>query len=193
MTDHVGLLLIADVSGKGVDAAVLTAFIKFTIRGIALRRSDPASVLEEFNTAFPRTANDPSMFVSMFLGFLDTESLELEYASAGHDAIFVKHAGGVDQLDITGPVLGVMEEPYSNRVRTMRDGDVLVLATDGLTEARDPHGEFLEAGGAMQWIAQSPSEPARLAAGLIERIRKREGNTLHDDIAILAIRVGDDG
>jgi CHASE3 domain sensor protein len=65
LSDTLAMAFIADVSGKGVDAAVLTAFIKFTIRGIALRRRDPGAMLAEFNTAFAQTVENPYLFVSL--------------------------------------------------------------------------------------------------------------------------------
>lgn len=190
LSDRLGLIVIADVSGKGVDAAVLTAFIKFTIRGIALRRRDPGFILQEFNRAFPRTVGNPYLFVSMFVGILDTWTLRLDYASAGHDIAFLRHAsGGVEQLAVTGPVLGVMEEAFEVKTLYLDDGDMLVLSTDGLTEARDQEGNFLEAAGAMRWIAEEESDPSRVAARLIERARERSRNAMRDDVAVLAIAV----
>jgi serine phosphatase RsbU (regulator of sigma subunit) len=189
LSERLGLILIADVSGKGVDAAVLTAFIKFTIRGIALRRRDPGFILEEFNRAFPRTVENPYLFVSMFVGILDTWTLRLDYASAGHDIAFVRRSTGVEQLAVTGPILGVMEEPFDVRTLYLEDGDTVVLSTDGLTEARDRQGKFLNAKGAMEWIARSPSEPDQLAEYLIDRARERSNYKMRDDVAVLAIRV----
>jgi serine phosphatase RsbU (regulator of sigma subunit) len=189
LSDRLGLILIADVSGKGVDAAVLTAFIKFTIRGIALRRRDPGFILQEFNRAFPRTVENPYLFVSMFVGILDTWTLRLDYGSAGHDIAFLRRATGVEQLAVTGPVLGVMEEPFDVRTAYLEDGDMIVLSTDGLTESRDGSGKFLETAGAMEWIRQGPADPALLAASLIEKARERSGKKMRDDVAVLAIRV----
>jgi serine phosphatase RsbU (regulator of sigma subunit) len=189
LSDRLGLVIIADVSGKGVDAAVLTAFIKFTIRGIALRRRDPGFILQEFNRAFPRTVGNPYLFVSMFVGILDTWTLRLDYASAGHDIAFVRRGKDVEQLAVTGPVLGVMEEPFDVKTLYLEDGDMLVLSTDGLTEARDSDGNFLEASGAMKWIAEEGTDPALLANRLIERARARSNNTMRDDVAVLAIGV----
>ena len=189
LSDRLGLVLIADVSGKGVDAAVLTAFIKFTIRGIALRRRDPGFILQEFNRAFPRTVENPYLFVSMFVGILDTWTLRLDYASAGHDVAFIRRGRNVEQLLVTGPVLGVMEEPFDVKTVYQDDGDMIVLSTDGLTEARDSKGELLETDGAMRWIAEESRDPAVLASHLIERARARSGNTMRDDVAVLAIRV----
>jgi serine phosphatase RsbU (regulator of sigma subunit) len=190
LSDRLGLIVIADVSGKGVDAAVLTAFIKFTIRGIALRRRDPGFILQEFNRAFPRTVGNPYLFVSMFVGILDTWTLRLDYASAGHDIAFVRHANNaVEQLAVTGPVLGVMEEPFDVKSIYLDDGDMVVLSTDGLTEARDAEGKFLEPEGAMRWIAEEGDEPHHVAARLIERARARSQGSMRDDVAVLAISV----
>jgi serine phosphatase RsbU (regulator of sigma subunit) len=189
LSDRLGLILIADVSGKGVDAAVLTAFIKFTIRGIALRRRDPGFILQEFNRAFPRTVENPYLFVSMFVGILDTWTLRLDYASGGHDIAFIRRANRVEQLAVTGPVLGVMEEPFDVKTVYLDDGDTIVLSTDGLTESRDKRGRFLDSTGAMRWIAEEAADPDALAEHLIARARERSGKTMRDDVAVLAIRV----
>jgi serine phosphatase RsbU (regulator of sigma subunit) len=189
LSNTLALVLIADVSGKGVDAAVLTAFIKFTIRGIALRRRDPGAILAEFNTAFSQTVENPYLFVSMFVGVLDTETFQLRYASAGHDSAFMRRASGVQQLAVTGPVLGVMEEPFGTKSVVMEDGDTLVLATDGLTEARKRTGEQLRETGAMELIEHASVEPQLLADELVAQVRTLGGNQLRDDLAILAIRV----
>lgn len=189
LSDALALVLIADVSGKGVDAAVLTAFIKFTIRGIALRRRDPGAILAEFNTAFSHTVDNPYLFVSMFVGILDIESGALRYASAGHDSAFVRRSSGVQQLAVTGPVLGVMEEPFGTQIVHLTEGDTVVLATDGLTEARSRRGEMLGETGAMELIERSSQDPQRLADELVAKVRALENNQLRDDLAILAIRL----
>lgn len=190
LSDELALVLIADVSGKGVDAAVLTAFIKFTIRGIALRRREPGAILAEFNTAFSQTVENPYLFVSMFVGVLDTQTFQLRYASAGHDSAFVRRSTNeVQQLSVTGPVLGVMEEPFGTRTLNLEPGDTLVLATDGLTEARKRSGEQLREAGAMRLIERASEQPQLLADELAAQVRVLGGNRLRDDLAILAIRV----
>ncbi len=193
LSDNLAMVFIADVSGKGVDAAVLTAFIKFTIRGIALRRRDPGAMLQEFNTAFSQTVENPYLFVSMFVGVLDTQTLQFRYASAGHDSAFVRSAGEVKQLQVTGPVLGVMEEPFETKTLYLEDGDTVVLTTDGLTEARSRHGEQLQERGAMDLISNSNSQPQLLADELVAQVKALEGNHTRDDLAVLAIRVHEPG
>ncbi len=193
LSDTLAMAFIADVSGKGVDAAVLTAFIKFTIRGIALRRRDPGAMLAEFNTAFAQTVENPYLFVSMSLGVLDTQTLQFRYASAGHDSAFVRRADDVQQLAVTGPVLGVMEEPFETKTLYLEDGDIVVLVTDGLTEARNRAGEQLQETGAMQLIAASNPQPQLLADELVAKVKAIEGNRTRDDLAVLAIRVHEPG
>ena len=193
LSDTLAMAFIADVSGKGVDAAVLTAFIKFTIRGIALRRRDPGAMLAEFNTAFAQTVENPYLFVSMFVGVLDTQTLQFRYASAGHDSAFVRRHNAVQQLAVTGPVLGVMEEPFETKTLYLEDGDTIVLVTDGLTEARNRAGEQLGEQGAMDLIAASNPQPQLLSDELVAKVKAIEGNRTRDDLAVLAIRVHEPG
>ncbi len=191
VSDSRALVLIADISGKGVDAAVFTAFTKFMIRAIALRQSDPAAILSEFNVAFSKAIGNPYLFVSMFVGVLDTASLRLEYGSAGHDCAYLRRGGGVDQLPVTGPVLGVMEGPFYGKTIELAVGDMLVLATDGLTEVRNREGKQLLEGGAMDLIEHAGPHAQQLADELVAAVRSRGGGRLRDDLAILAIRLVD--
>jgi len=188
LTDNLALLLIADVSGKGVDAAVITAFIKFTIRGLALRLPDPAKILNEFNTAFPHAIANPYLFVSMLVGILDVQTRTLTYASGGHDSGYVRRAaGGVEQVEVTGPILGVMEASYESRTIRLGWGDAVILTTDGFTEARDAAGQQLQE-GAMQYIARAEGTAQQMVDQLIAALRERTRNHLDDDIAVLALK-----
>jgi sigma-B regulation protein RsbU (phosphoserine phosphatase) len=191
LSENRALILIADISGKGVDAAVLTAFVKFMVRAIALRNSDPMAILTEFNVVLSKAVGDPYIFVSMFVGLLDTDTFGLTYASGGHDAAFVRRRNDVAQLSITGPVLGVMEEPFGAETIYLQPGDTLVLATDGLTEVRNRAGEQLSGQGAMELIERASPGAQQLADELAAAVRARGGNRIRDDLAILAIRVLD--
>jgi serine phosphatase RsbU (regulator of sigma subunit) len=97
----------------------------------------------------------------------------------------------VERLAITGPVLGVMEEPFGSETIDLHPGDMLVLATDGLTEARNRAGKQLLEDGAMELIAHASPHAQPLADGLVAEVRARGGNRLRDDLAILTIAVLD--
>jgi serine phosphatase RsbU (regulator of sigma subunit) len=183
------LLLIADISGKGVDAAVLTAFVKFMVRAIALRLGEPSAILAEFNVVLAKAVGDPYIFASMFVGVLDTATLRLEYASAGHDAAFVRRKSGVAQLAVTGPVLGVMEEPFGSEAIALAPGDTIVLATDGLTEVRNRAGEQLSEQGALNLIERARPRAQQLADDVVSEVKALGGNRVRDDLAVLVIRV----
>lgn len=182
------LVTIADISGKGVDAAVLTAFARFAIRSIALRTADPGEILGEFNETFRRTIENPSLFITTLVGVLDCATGAFTYASAGHDSAYLRHGDRVEPLAVTGPLLGVMDATYTSRTISLQPGDTIVLATDGLTESRARSGELLGEQGAMEWIAAAPLEPGELVKALDERVRKRSGNRPMDDLALLALR-----
>jgi serine phosphatase RsbU (regulator of sigma subunit) len=189
LSERRALILISDVSGKGVDAAVLTAFIRFMVRAIALRHTEPSEILVEFNQVLSKAVGDPYLFASMFVGLLDTETFKLTYASAGHDTAFLRRAGNVEQLSVTGPVLGVMEEPFTEKSVDLAPGETLVLATDGLTEVRNGDGEQLSEQGAMALIQHGSLQAQRLADELVEKVRALSGGHVRDDVAILVIRV----
>ncbi len=129
----------------------------------------------------------------MFVGVLDTAPFRLEYGSAGHDCAFLRRGGSVEQLAVTGPVLGVMEEPFYSKTIDLAAGDMLVLTTDGLTEVRNSEGKQLLEGGAMELIARADPHAQQLADELVAAVRARGGGRLRDDLAILAIRLLDGG
>ena len=96
LSENRALVLIADISGKGVDAAVLTAFIKFMIRAIALRKSDPAAILAEFNVGVLQgRRKSVSLRFDVRRRARHRARFDLEYGSAGHDCAYVRRDAGV--------------------------------------------------------------------------------------------------
>jgi len=189
-----GLVVMADVSGKGIQAAVNTAFVKYSIRMLARSTGDPAQILEQFNRAFVDTVSDPNLFVVVFVGLLDARTQELTYASAGHAGAFLRRAGEVRQFDVTGPIVGLDAAfGYSSRTVRLADGDMILLATDGMSEARDDLGELLEDTGTMELLRAADSDPQACADTLVAAVRQRSGGVLHDDLALLVIEIDGNG
>lgn len=182
------LLTIADISGKGVDAAVLTAFVRFTIRALALRHDEPSAILTDFNETFGPTVENASLFVTILVGILDCSTGSFVYASGGHDSAYLRRSSSVETLAVTGPLLGVMDATYSSKRIALQPGDTIVLATDGLTETRSRKGELLGEQGASAWIAAAPAGAQELADELRRRVRKHSGNRPADDLALLVVR-----
>jgi CHASE3 domain sensor protein len=189
--EHRGYVLIADVSGKGIEAAVNTAFVQFAIRALASELTDPAQVVARFNDLFIDAVREPGLFVVLFFGIFDARTMHLTYTSAGHPCAYVRRAGGVESLPPTGPIVGLFHDSaYAAATAVLQLDDVLFLATDGLTESRDATGAFLGEEGVVEMLRTAPREPQALCDLTIGTVRARAGGRITDDLAVLAVRVG---
>lgn len=190
--DHRALVLVSDVSGKGLDAAVGTAQVKYSIRTLVEDYTDPAMILAKFNQAFVHSQRDPSAFVSVFLGVLDNRDWTLRYASAGHAPAFVRRSSAVEQLPVTGPVVGLNDHAaFTSITVALQPGDMIVLSTDGLTEARDSAGVLVDDEGVMRWISSGDRNPELLASELVRRVTRFAGGRINDDLALLIVQAGE--
>jgi sigma-B regulation protein RsbU (phosphoserine phosphatase) len=190
LTGGRGLVLVADVSGKGIGAAVNTAFVKYSMRTLARSQDDPAEILSVFNRMFLETIADPNLFVVAFVGVLDAVRGTLTYASAGHSGAYLRRGGEAEQLSVTGPILGL--DPsfgYDKVTVPLARGDLVLLATDGLTEARDGDGTLLDDEGAMALLRGASRDPQACADELVAAVRRRSGGILRDDLALLVIAI----
>ncbi|MBP2145146.1 sigma-B regulation protein RsbU (phosphoserine phosphatase) [Methanofollis sp. W23] len=136
-------LVIADVSGKSVPAAIFMALSRTIIRAMALRHPDVSLALEDAN-AMLLEESDTGMFVTLFYGVLDEETRTLTYANAGHNSPLLLRRGTDEFVSLapTGVALGAAEEmEYGAGEVRVEAGDLLVMFTDGVTEAFGPGGE----------------------------------------------------
>ncbi len=190
-SDRLGVV-VGDVSGKGVPAALFMAICKTLLKTEALRGLEPAEVLARVNRLLIPD-NETLMFVTVFLLVLDVRTGEIRYANGGHPAPLVS-AGRTGFHRLEGPngvVLGAFDtDAFRTSARRLNPGDLVFLYTDGVTEAMD--------------AGQNLFSEARLAAGLdgadapgaealVRRAREavREfvgGNPPSDDITMVALR-----
>lgn len=140
--DHL-LFGIGDVSGKGVPAALFMAVTKTLIKAHGGKGILPAEILSAVNVDIA-AGNEQSMFVSYFLGLLNVRSGELIYSNAGHLPPILKKKNICDRLDsIHGPVLGAIENyTYLQNSIKLLPGEILLLYTDGVTEAMNVRHEL---------------------------------------------------
>ncbi len=189
--DHRCLLVVADVSGKGLDAAVDTAFVKYSLRSLVTEFDDPEVIVKKFNMAFIRSVRDDASFVSLFAGVLDATRHTLRYASAGHSPVYLRRDDDVRQLPVTGPLVGLrVEDEFGCMDETLAPDDILVLSTDGLTEARDTAGVMIDDAGAMRIIREAPRTPQGMADFIVDAVTKTSGGRIADDLAILIVAFG---
>jgi sigma-B regulation protein RsbU (phosphoserine phosphatase) len=181
-------LAIADVSGKGIPAATLSARARYLLEAIALDSHRPDSVLERLNRVLSAGA-ESGMFVSLFYGVLDSVGGTFAFANAGHlpPVLLRARAARVDVLEAPGLLLGVDPSTrYAHSEVRVGPDDLLVLFTDGITEARDARGEqFGDRRIAALIETWGGEPPARLADRVMDAVRGWSGTDPTDDQALL--------
>ena len=182
--------VMGDVCGKGVEAAVLTGKVRQAVRTGALVDRDPAQVLRLVNRVLIEDSDETFVTAVCARGRKVGDVLHLEIACAGHPApLVVRRDGSVEQVPVTGTVLGLLEDTVYTDVHVeLAEGETCLFYTDGVPEAPGRRARFgddrlrqvLEDTGACHASAQVES----VAMALSAHLRDRD----HDDIAILAVQ-----
>jgi serine phosphatase RsbU (regulator of sigma subunit) len=184
-------VIIADVSGKGIGASLLTAYVDALFNAYVSANLEPAEI---FNRVSPQmNAKTPvESFATAFLGILSVETGKLRYASAGHDpTILVRSNDQIELLMPTGMPLGLMPEAvYTVAEAALGVGDSIVLYTDGITEAANlQHEEF----GRERLVevctkhrAEAPLELSKSIEVAVDAFV--EGVPYHDDRTLVIVR-----
>ena len=183
-------VVIGDVAGHNIESS-LTAFqAKYLLRVFLQQFRDPAQAFEEINQQLASRRDGTEEFISACVVVCDTEAGTLRYASAGHPAIFMFQHDGVNSLRSTGPLL--MLDPdasYFSRELSMDSGDMVVMYTDGLSEARAANGALFGERKIIRSIERNLSAaPEVLCKALIDVAKDFAGGSLNDDTAIIAVR-----
>ncbi|OZS77485.1 hypothetical protein CF394_09705 [Tetzosporium hominis] len=185
---HEGELIfsVADVSGKGLPAAIQMTMMQFAME----LRESPAAVLGQINT-FSYTYMESSRFITMFNGRYNQQTRTLCYSSAGHEPgiLYNRLTGKFKELMPTGPILGIIEQAsFAEQHIQLEEGDILVLFTDGLTERKKnktDDGEILRQ--ALEQVDKS-LPAAELAQTLFDRINALEPLPVEDDQTLLILK-----
>jgi sigma-B regulation protein RsbU (phosphoserine phosphatase) len=186
------VFLVADVSGKGIPAALFMARAKTMFEVAAARIDDPSEILRVLNRGLGRE-NEAGMFVTAVTGSLAPESGELLLAIAGHDPpVVVDAAGTARQLAVEGgPVLGLLPvDDFPLQRLALGPGETLVAFTDGVTEAQDPGGAFFGVQRVLPALTGGDIATAAAARdALMEAVRVFvAGGEASDDVTVLALR-----
>jgi serine phosphatase RsbU (regulator of sigma subunit) len=156
-------MVVADVSDKGAAAAMYMAMTRSLIRMSAVNFSSPAGVLNDVNQQLLAHSSS-DMFVTVFYAALDPRSQELAYANGGHNPPILRRVtGNLEQLMPTGMALGVMEHATFTDARLrLASGDLLVIYTDGVTEAFDVASQQYGLGRLIEAVTGAPAATATL-------------------------------
>ncbi len=185
-------LAIADVSDKGVPAALFMMSCRTLLKGVAIGLTEPGAVLGEVNDLLHED-NDTMLFVTVLYAVYNPSTGDLTYASGGHDPpMLIRADGSVSLLPLTdGIALGVVPDlKYKQHKMTLGPGDTVVLYTDGVTEAQNTEGSAFEVDGLHQIFAGSSAYlKAREGTDLVfEKVREFMGEASQfDDITCLTL------
>ena len=185
-------IALGDVAGKGVAAALMMAKFSGNTRYCILTENAPAPAATELN-AMLCEAGIEEKFITMCLSVLDVEKKQLTLASAGHLAVLIRRANGVVEEvgeDITGFPLGIMpDSQYSHVVVDLHNGDVVVIYSDGVTDARSPREELYdtrEVRRLLKRVAQAGGGPTSVGKAILQDIREfSAGHPQADDITLI--------
>ncbi len=183
-------LLIGDVMGKGKEAAVCTALLRYSVRAYANLGMTPGQILHRVNEVIE---NQELNFktATLFVGLLDCSSNKLYFSLAGHEPPLMQRANGCrETLNAGGTMLGVgLDLPYEEGCVELKSGDHLLFMTDGVTEARDSRGQFLGSEGASRLLALSAAESTsqKIIARIDTELSWFTGGIYRDDVAMLLV------
>jgi len=185
------VIVLGDVSGKGIPASLFMAVTMTLVRTLARSAGDPGTLLRQVNDALARQ-NPRNMFVTVFCALYDPQSHELTYASAGHPPPVRIHQDAAEFLALKpGMVAGVFPGlTAENQSVTLQPGDAIVTYTDGVNEAFDAAGEMFGDDRLRQDLDHTGlTQAAELTAHLLDAVRQHAGeHPQSDDIAILTVR-----
>ncbi len=189
-------VVIGDVSGKGVSAASLTALARYTVRAVAPTSAAPSDVLGSLNSAVLEFAAGDDRFCTV--AYLDVRPepgrLALRLSVGGHPLPLLRRADGkVEAVGIPGMAVGMLPVAYAEDVDlVMEPGDLLVMVTDGVTEARAPDGTWVP--DVVERVLAGIPDPATCdAEDVADRIERSvldvQAGRPRDDLAVVVLRV----
>jgi serine phosphatase RsbU (regulator of sigma subunit) len=194
--NHVGFF-VADAVGHGMPAALLTIFLKRTLQtkeisGDGYRLILPDEALEHLNNELVQQQLSLCQFVTMAYGILNTKTLELQWARAGHpQPMLLKHNGSAEELDLDGALLGVFaDEKFPLQTIQLSRGDSILMYSDGFESAfTDPAGLINER-YRLEFSRLAGENPRSRFAAMVAELDKQEGS-LHqrDDLTALLMSI----
>jgi sigma-B regulation protein RsbU (phosphoserine phosphatase) len=182
-------VLVADVSGHGVPAAIVASMVKIALAVQEGEVGDPGAVLTHMNRAL--YGRFEKAYVTAVFALIDPAAGTLAYASAGHPSPVLRRGDGrVESLDERGIVLGFMPDAtYGTAiVRGLAAADRVVFYTDGITEAERGDGEFFGDREFQRQLATGPGQPAdRFLTSLVDAARRWVGADFADDVTVVVV------
>lgn len=189
-------IAIGDVSGKGIPAALLMANLQASLHAQVIKPGEVAEVTSRINNLLTHST-DANMFATFFYGILDRNNSTFTSTNAGHNPpILIREDASIERLHAGGLIIGfLVDQKYNQETVTLNPGNVLVLFTDGITEAVDPAresvaGHLFGEERLIQVIKEKKSGTAReIQSAILTAIADHTGNSPQfDDITLVVIK-----
>lgn len=192
VTSEQCFMALADIAGKGVPAAMLTSTARALLRDLAARKSPPGPALSSLNRSLYDDLTHAGMFVTVAAASLDRRTAAVDLASAGHTEVlwFRTVKGLCERLPATGPPIGVVPTfAIEERRIVLRPGDILVLFSDGVTEAESEKGEFFGTDRLIELLRRNTSlSAAALAQSIVDAVDAFAKGPRSDDLTIIVVK-----
>ncbi|RPJ69592.1 MAG: HAMP domain-containing protein [Acidobacteria bacterium] len=186
-------VLVGDVSGKGVSAALLMANIQATLRARLPLENDLAALADALDRDLEATT-PPEVFLTLFVGIVDTHQGVLRYVNAGHNTQFVlRRETGLERMSTTGMPLGLFSgHGYHERTVRLEEGDLLFFYTDGMVETENEAGEVWGVEHLEPLLLQGPNTDVDAVLARVDgEVRRfRGGAEPLDDATLMVLRFG---
>jgi len=181
-------LVIGDIAGKGIAAALLMANLQANLRSqCAIALDQPERLLRSVNQLF-HDNTDESAYATLFFAVYDDSARRLRYANCGHLPGLILHGkGGIDRLQSTCTVVGLFEEwDCATGDCELRAGDTLALYTDGVTESFNEAGEDFGEARLIETLLRHRAKPPKAMVGaVVDEVRQFSAGVQHDDITLM--------
>jgi phosphoserine phosphatase RsbU/P len=185
------VVALGDVAGKGSPAALLMALLLAMLRTLVDEELEPSPLIDRLNAQICRHS-PPSRFITLFYGVFDPATGSLTYVNAGQNPPLLRRASGsYERLDSTGVALGMFERStYTARQVSIAPGELLVLYSDGITEAENGQGHPFDESGLERTLEAGPlDDPAALGVAVLSAVeRHARDSRLADDLTVLVLR-----
>jgi serine phosphatase RsbU (regulator of sigma subunit) len=184
-------IVLADISGKGIAAALLMANLQANLRSrFMVALEDPHQLLQSVNQLFVENTPEDS-YATLFYADYDDANHCLRYANCGHNPpLLLRASGDIERLGATATVLGLFRN-WNCEVKKvcMNPGDVLVIYTDGVTEAPDPSGEEFGEARLIEVVRAHPQAPVdETLNAILAKVQQFSGVSQADDLTLVIAR-----
>ncbi|HEY2429970.1 MAG TPA: SpoIIE family protein phosphatase [Acidimicrobiales bacterium] len=189
-------IMVGDVVGTGPEAAAVATLVRYSLRALTLDRADVSAALHQLNDVLLSAVGEVTtseVFCTAVFGTVTPrpDHVEVALASGGHPLPLVRRGDGrIDEVTLGGSLLGAFPSIGVTTARVdLAAGDMLVLFTDGLLEARSPDGRFFDEAGIRAVLGTSPAGAGSAVEALEAAVLAHVGGELDDDLAIVVLRV----